>query len=78
MEEKIVFISQEEIHSNKKNTDYYVVHYVLNHKPVTAFVTKEVYDKIAIKKLKELSQYTACFQTNVIGSNIHATLFDIK
>lgn len=78
MEEKIIYVSQEEIHSTKKNTDYYVVHYILNRKPVTAFVSKEVYDKIMIKKLKDLGEYTAVFKTNVVGSNIQATLFDIK
>lgn len=78
MEEKAIYISQEEIHSTKKNKDYYVVHLVLNRKPFDAFVTKEVYDKIAIKKLKDLQEVTACFNTNIIGSNVQATLFDIK
>lgn len=78
MEEKAIYISQEEIHSTKKNKDYFVIHLILNRKPFDSFVTKEVYDKIAIKKLKYLQECTACFNTNIIGSNVQATLFDIK
>lgn len=78
MEEKIIYVSQEQIHSNKKNQDYFIIYYILNKKPVSAFVPQEVYDKISIKKLKELGEYTAIFKTNIVGSNIQATLFDIK
>lgn len=78
MEEKIIYVSQETIHSNKKAQDYFIVYYILNKKPVSAFVPKEVYDKIALKKLKELGEYIAVFKTTVVGSNIQATLFDIK
>lgn len=78
MEEKIIYVSQESIHSNKKNQDYYIIYYILNKKPVSAFVPKEVYDKISIKKLKELGEYTAIFKTSIVGSNIQVTLFDIR
>lgn len=78
MEEKAIYISQEEIHSTKKNKDYYVIHLILNRKPFDAFVTKEIYDKIELKKLKDLQPCVACFNTNIIGSNVQASLFDIK
>lgn len=78
MQEKIIYVSQEQIHSNKKAQDYYIIYYLLNKKPVTAFVSKEVYDKILIKKLEYMKEYTAIFNTHLVGSNIQATLFDIK
>ena len=78
MQEKIYYLSQEQIHSVKKAKDFYVVYYILNRKPVTAFVSKEVFDKIAIKKLEYMKEYTAIFETHIVGSNIQATLFDIK
>lgn len=78
MEEKVLYVGQEQITSKKKAQDYYLIYYILNKKPITAFVDKKIYDKILLKKLDYLKEYTACFETHMVGSNIQATLFDIK
>lgn len=78
MESKIIFLYQEQIHSNKKNQDYFIVCYLLNKKPVTAFVTQEVYDKIRIKNLQYLKEYTGIFTVNTTSRGLDTVLFDIK
>lgn len=78
IEEKVNFISTDNFYSQKKEKEFWVVYVVLDHKPVTYFVTREVYDKINLKKLKELAECTAVLETTVIGSRINATLVDIK
>lgn len=78
MENKIIFVSQESIHSEKKNKDYYIIYYIMNKKPVTEFVSEEVYKKIKIKNLQELKEYTAIFNLSTAGNSKNVILFDIK
>lgn len=75
MENKILFLTMETIHSNKKNQDYYIIRYLLDKKHQEDFVSKEVYDKISLKNLQYLKEYTGIF---TLGSNKHLVLFDIK
>lgn len=78
MENKIIYVSQETIHSKKRNQDFYIIYYIMNRKPVTEFVTEEVYKKIKIKNLQELKEYTAIFNINMSGVGKQVLLFDIK
>lgn len=78
MENKIIFLSLEQIHSEKKNQDYYIVRYLLNKKPVEEFVTKEVFEKLSIKKLEYLKEYTGIFNLGNTSRGMSVVLFDIK
>lgn len=78
MENKIIYVSCETIHSEKKQKDFYVIYYIMNKKPVTEFVSEEVYRKLKIKNLQELKEYTAIFNLSINGNSKNAVLFDIK
>lgn len=75
MENKIIFLTMEIIHSSKKNQDYYIIRYLLDKKYQEDFVSKEVFDKIILKNPQYLKELTAVFK---LGSNKHLVLFDIK
>lgn len=78
MENKIIYVSQEVIHSNKKNQDYYVIYYIMNKKPVTDFVSEETYKKILIKKPQDLKEYDGVFKITAVGNNKSIVLNDIR
>lgn len=75
MENKILFLTMEQIHSEKKNKDYYIIRYLLDKKHQEDFVPQEVFDKIKLKNPQYLKEYTAIFN---LGSNKNLVLFDIK
>lgn len=78
MENKIMFLTMEKIHSEKKNQDYYIVRYILNKKAVEEFVSKEVFEKLSIKKLEYLKEYTGIFNVGNTSRGMSVVLFDIK
>ena len=75
MENKINFICLLKFHSNKKEQDYFQISYVMNHKPVTEFISEELFNKFSSMKLVELKEYTGVF---ALGSNRNLLITDIK
>lgn len=74
MENKINFICLTTFHSNKKDCDYFQISYVLNHRPVTEFISSDLYTKLCAMKLQELKEYVAVFALN----NRNLVIQDIK
>lgn len=75
MEQKIHYVSLIKFHSNKSDKDFFQIQYVINHKGVTQFISEELYNKFSDKKLIELKEYVATFETN---SRMGLELVDIK
>ena len=76
MEFEIIFMTIENLHSEKTGKDYYKVTYLQEKKPVDEFITKEIYEKIRVKNLKYLGTYTGVFKINPVSRKV--ILFDIK
>lgn len=65
MDKDIIFISLESFHSNKKNQDYYRIHYVCDGKCVIDFINEETYKRIGLLKPKYLQAYKALFNFDI-------------
>lgn len=78
MENEIVFLSLDKLHSDKKDKDYYKLTCLLDSKNCDVFLSKETYEKLSIRKLEYLKKYIAVFKaTNRFGS-LSIDLADIK
>lgn len=65
MEKDIVFINLEKFHSNKKNQDYFRIHYVCDNKCIIDFISEETYNRILALKPKFFDWYKALFNFDI-------------
>ena len=78
MENKVSFLSLDKKFSSKKQKDYFSITVLLDGKQCECFISKETFDKLSIRKLEYLKEYTAFFKAYNRFGSLSVELTDIK